>query len=656
MKTLTISRKIALGFTALVLVTAILGGVAFFSMRSVQASSRSLVREYIPEVDVTGDLQRQLSAAQLAIRSYGYTAELSQLEEARKHLHDVSATLDRTRKLANEHRGLIHLREGLAKLESAEKAFQDAVNATEAVNLRVAATRRNLDEAAAGFVANIDHLIEAQQTRMTGEIKAAAASAELLDRAGKLALAQEIRGLGNAARIAAFKAQALRDVGLFADGAKSFEVMETRFGELLRTLKVKADIDELNKVRTHAHLYRDALQSLASEMTELEAAGRRRLEAATMLASVANATQDAGINQAVDAAVKSDELLASANLTVLGGIGIALALGVGIALVIIRTTSRTLMAVAESLSETSTQVTAAASQVAAASQTLAEGATEQAASLEETSASLEELSSMTRRNAEGAQQAKDLSNLTRGSADLGAAHMQEMRDAMAAIKASSDDIAKIIKTIDEIAFQTNILALNAAVEAARAGEAGMGFAVVAEEVRSLAQRSAQSAKETAAKIEDAIRKSEHGVAISGKVAATLADIVDRARKVDGLVGEIATASSEQSQGINQLNTAVAQMDKVTQSNASSAEESAAAAEELSAQALAMQQAVLELRRLVTTAQVASPGSEAPRPSERGRVPTRGKVGAAPRRTRGHSLDLTPAPVPSVNGHDEHFAN
>ena len=316
------------------------------------------------------------------------------------------------------------------------------------------------------------------------------------------------------------------------------------------------------------------------------------------------------------------------------GIGVTFALVTVVIWFIARRLNILVGGISHDLNSDSAQAAGAAGQVSSASQTLAEGASEQAASIEETSASLEELSSMTRRNAENAQKANELAKQARQAADRGVADMQAMSNAMAAIKTSSDDIAKIIKTIDEIAFQTNILALNAAVEAARAGEAGMGFAVVADEVRNLAQRSAQAAKETAVKIEGAITKTAQGVQINGKVAEALNDIVSKARQVDELVAEVASASHEQTQGIAQINTAVGQVDKVTQSNAANAEECAAAAQELNAQAAAMKESVGGLLKLVggsnSGGELSTPAN-APvaKPSKNGNSSTRKSFHRAP---------------------------
>ena len=281
---------------------------------------------------------------------------------------------------------------------------------------------------------------------------------------------------------------------------------------------------------------------------------------------------------------------------------------------------QSLNTLAHTLGEVSYTLISSSATISSSSQTLATGSSEQAASIEETSSSLEEMASVTKRNSESAQKANELSRSARGSAEKGAQDMQAMSAAMQDIKNSSDDIAKIIKTIDEIAFQTNILALNAAVEAARAGEAGMGFAVVADEVRNLAQRSAQAAKETAAKIAGAIGNTSRGVEISAKVSQALNEIVDKARQVDELAAEVAGASQEQTRGITQINAAVGQMDKVTQGNAASAEESAAAAQELNQQAQAMKSAVEDLLQLVGTNEGDSSLAAATRPAGNERKP------------------------------------
>ena len=250
--------------------------------------------------------------------------------------------------------------------------------------------------------------------------------------------------------------------------------------------------------------------------------------------------------------------------------------------------------------------------VTRSSQTVSEGASSQAASLEETSASLQAVSATTGRNAENADRAKTLAHQTRTAADSGTADMQAMAAAMESIKLASANVGKIIQSIDQIAFQTNILALNAAVEAARAGEAGLGFAVVAEEVRALAQRSAQAAKETADRIEDAMHKSDLGSRLSTKVAGSLHEIVTKAREVDELIAGIAGASREQNQGIAQILSAVTAIDRVTQSNAAGAEETAAATLDLDTEVAGLRAGVGELRGLLGFA--AAPPAPAPVPT------------------------------------------
>lgn len=243
------------------------------------------------------------------------------------------------------------------------------------------------------------------------------------------------------------------------------------------------------------------------------------------------------------------------------------------------------------LEDCSRGLSTTAAAVSAAGQALAEGAGSQAASLEETSASLEEISSMTKRNADNAREAEKSAAAARLAATESSADMETMNSAMQAMQDSSGNIARIIKTIDEIAFQTNILALNAAVEAARAGESGAGFAVVADEVRNLAQRSAMAARETAESIDDSIDKSKAGAEVSVRIAHRLAEIMDKVSKVDTLVAEISRACAEQSQGISQVAAAVSQVDQVTQSNAASAEENANAGKELQRQASELRDAV-----------------------------------------------------------------
>ena len=278
-------------------------------------------------------------------------------------------------------------------------------------------------------------------------------------------------------------------------------------------------------------------------------------------------------------------------------IGLALVLG-SLVLFQIRGITRKLVLLSEALSDSTDRVAASAERVCATSQSTSQGATEQASSLQETSATTEEITSMTRKTAENSRRVADHMSQTEQLVQAANGDFEQMVQSMKHISDSSEKVSKIIRVIDEIAFQTNILALNAAVEAARAGEAGMGFAVVAQEVRNLAGRSAQAAKDTALLIEESLRNSKAGAEKVKGVAGAIRSITDSTVSVKVLVDEVNLGSQQQARGIEQIATAVAQIDQVTQQTAANAEESAAAGNELTAHAQEMRDCVQDLNRMV----------------------------------------------------------
>ncbi|MDP0500040.1 MAG: methyl-accepting chemotaxis protein [Verrucomicrobiota bacterium JB022] len=325
---------------------------------------------------------------------------------------------------------------------------------------------------------------------------------------------------------------------------------------------------------------------------------------------------------AMGVTIPSGVVLAEANRTLYWSVGIAIAcilVLAGITTVIIASTVRGISRISSSLRAAASEVNSASHQVSAVGERQAESASEMAASLTQTSSSVEEFASMTRQNSDNASSAAHLMDDALKTLNNAGQNIVQLTTSMGEIKDASNQTQKIIKTIDEIAFQTNILALNAAVEAARAGEAGAGFAVVADEVRSLAQRASEASRSTSGLIEDAANKSQLGSRLVEAVSGDFDRIRQHVNEVGGLIGGIASASTEQARGADEINRAVAQASEATQSTAAVAEESSAAAHELQAQAASMRENIEALtlmilgRRDERGAKPSAPGAGAPKP-------------------------------------------
>jgi methyl-accepting chemotaxis protein len=446
----------------------------------------------------------------------------------------------------------------------------------------------------------------------------------------------------------------------------AFRAAEEKGNQLCAEYSKLFSDKEDERLFTEAAASRKQCVAAARQLIELSTAGKLEEAQAILLGDVETLSERVGmgfddditynIELANDEGIKAKTNARLTQTLVIIALATALLVGTLIGWQIIRAVSGALSAIANALQDSASQTSAASSQLATTSIELSAGCSEQGSSVAETSAALEEMSVMIRSTADNAEQAKSFAQEARTAAQTGAQTMLEMNTAMMAIEASSAEVAKIVKNIDEIAFQTNILALNAAVEAARAGEAGAGFAVVADEVRSLAQRSAAAAKETAEKIEAAITNSRRGSVSCSKVGESLDEIVKKVASADGLVAEIATAAKEQSQGIQQVGVAMSQMDKVTQGNASSAQQSSAAAEQLRSQSLSMLDSVQSLRSLVTrdTGHAAGmqPGHALHAQRRRPVAPPRGRADARPAAPQ----IRMPDDQPSRDQDDRHFAN
>ncbi len=663
---MTIGKRLTLSFSLLLIVTVIVGGLATWTMKRAAASATSISAQIVPENIVGARLTSQFGAARIAARDYALTFDPAYITKAKTAFDAMEAAFVEAKDLAARYpdsgefsQSVTQARPLVTEYASLVAKMLDTGNSYLADRAASAQIAIDLNASLAKIVA------EQKTTYASAAVQPGVTASQLADAFLAVDHALEAQNQANLARISNWKAHTFRDTKMFDACLAGIAKLTTLVDSLkteIKTPQGKAEVEVSQKL---LETYKTTIANLQNSFVQFSENSKRRTDVGIDANKLIEAILSTTSARASESASGSSSSLVRSSVIVSGGILAAVLIGVALGIVLVRSTNHSLRKVADMLHQASRQITGASAQVSAGSQSLAQGSSEQAASLEETSASLEEINSMTHRNAESAENARTISQESSQATEVGTRQMKEMVEAMNAIKSSSDNIAKIIKTIDEIAFQTNILALNAAVEAARAGEAGAGFAVVADEVRALAQRAAQAAKETAAKIDDSIAKSGHGVEISARVSAGLGAITAKTRQVNELVIEIATASKEQSQGLSQIGTAVAQMDQITQSNAGGAEETAAAAEELDAQAAALLDTVRELMALVGQVELDAAAPDLPVQSRRSVVKTPAPAKLASRSTPSAARSKLVAPtrggdgsltvhLNGANGHDEAF--
>ena len=595
-----LGTKIILGFILTCVIFIVLSAVVMLMMRDVRSGALTLENEVIPAMTDSVESQYLILMDALYTVEYGHSSDERSFETASGY---SDRALERLKSLdQNINTGYTaqfpRLKELNQTLSRQYGEFNTVSTPMPDYKAAIDKAEREVNEAYSRFVAAAADNKQAQIDRLRDELRAGAQETAVLRRSERIVTLSEVENWGGEYMLNMERGLKTSQVEYFDKALEAGGRIGGLIDQLLESTQRAQDKDSLSQLKDIAMSAGAAVVSMKEAVAKDNEVARRLDTLRDTTISTARELSQAMNEETLKMADMSGRTADRVIISLAVGLLVALVISLIMATLITRSITGPVNRMIDRLGDGAQEVDNASSQLSVASNTLAEGATENAASLEETSAALEELSSMTRRNADNSVEANALMTQATAAVSMAENSMNGVIRAMDEISISGNEIGKIIKTIDEIAFQTNLLALNAAVEAARAGEAGAGFAVVADEVRNLAIRSAEAAKNTADLIASTITNINSGSEMVNTTAENFKTVESHSAKVAELLAEVAEASKEQSQGIGQITTAMTEMDKVTQSNAASAEESASAAGQLSLQAANLLEAVDGLNSLV----------------------------------------------------------
>ncbi|WP_263833917.1 methyl-accepting chemotaxis protein [Sulfurospirillum oryzae] len=596
MKHATLGFRISLGFGVLIAIVLMIGLTGIINMRTASSDSSRLSQIYVPEVSIANDILQNVSQGRYYILAFSDLDDETALVKAKKNFAELQTNLQKAEELGKKY----SLKKLLEHEKIAAKALVDYMASVERSE-KTLTRKKTLDAAmvsnAALFLKSTGEYRQSQEDKFLKEITDKAAPSVLKARYDKLDNLSDILDIATYSRVYGQRAQVVRDASVLDGAIQKFDALY----KVIATLKTHTDdttnMAQLNGIEAAAKVYETSLRGFVSVMQETADEQKTRMKIGTELNSAIDAIIDDGFSTISEISNESSNTLDRASWGMIIGVLLGLVISVVIAFFLIKSIVKVVVDSVKSLSEGTAQVVSASEQISSASVSLAEGASSQASSVEEVSATIEQATASNNQNADNSREANLLAQHSNDAARLGNQQVGDLMIAMEKITDSSQKIAKIIKTIDEIAFQTNLLALNAAVEAARAGEHGLGFAVVAEEVKNLAERSAGAAKEITGIIEASIDQVKMGTEVANRTKESFGEILLSIKKTSDLIGEIAISAKEQAEGMNQIATAMGSVDQITQQNASASEETAAAAEELNAQAISMLESVAEIAAL-----------------------------------------------------------